>query len=47
MKGVIAYIYMKELRRTEGIWDVSYSFHKTLEIARLWRAKIQQVRKTW
>ena len=32
MKGVIAYIYMKQVRRTERIWDISYGFHKSLEI---------------
>ena len=47
MKGIIAYVDMKQVRRTEGIWDISYSFPKTLEIARLWRAKNQQVRETW
>ena len=35
MKGVIAYIYMKQVGRREGICNISYSFHKTLEIARL------------
>ena len=41
MNGVIAYVDMKQIRHTEGVWDISYGFHKTLEIARLWRAKNQ------
>jgi hypothetical protein len=43
MKEVIAYVYMKQVRRREGIWDLTYSFHKTLEIARLWWTKNQFV----